>query len=487
MRADLTLLDCISDPKLFAPWFKDRSSWSAWFAFLKALFGLPMTADELALYQHCTGRTAAPAQPASEAWLVVGRRGGKSFIVALIAVFLACFRDYGKFLAPGERGTVMVTAADRKQARVIFRYVSALLTHVPMLAQMIERTTKDTIELSNDISIEIHTASFRSTRGYTIVAAINDEISIWRTEDSVTPDVEVLAAQRPGMATIPGSILLCLSSPYARRGAMWEAYRDHFGKEDSPVLVWQADSRTMNPTLPQKVLDQAYARDPLSAAAEYGAQFRSDVAAFLNSDWLDSATDENVHEREFQTFTPYAAFADPSGGGSDAFTLAIAHYDATTRQIVLDVLRARRPPFSPESVVADYAKLLKSYGLQSVTGDKYAAQWVVEAFGRHGIGYAHSERSKSEIYLEAEPLFAQGTVRLLDDRALLTELRQLERRTARGGKDSVDHPPRGHDDRANAACGALVLAAHRTGASVIIEGPDLVSAEHPTITVPFDF
>jgi hypothetical protein len=461
MRRNVTLLDVARDPLLFAPWFKDRATWATWFVFLKTLFALHMSADEQAVYQKCTGRVTPPAAPATEAWLVVGRRGGKSFIVAIIAVFLACFRDYSARLSPGERGTVMITASDRKQARVIFRYVRALLKGVPMLSNLIERMDSESIDLSNSISIEIHTANYRAVRGYTIVAAINDEIAIWRNEDSANPDTEVLDAQRPAMATIPGALLLCIGSPYARRGAMWEAYRDHYGKDGSPILVWQADTRTMNPTVPESVVNDAYARDPVSAAAEYGAQFRTDVSAFLNSDWLDRAVREGRHELPPQADVQYYGFADPSGGGSDAFTLGIAHR-GENGALILDVCKARHPPFSPDSVVAEYAEILKRYHLYSIAGDRYAGEWVTEAFGKAGITYRNSERTKSEIYLEVEPLFAQGVVRLLDDRVLLTELRQLERRTARGGKDSVDHPPRGHDDLANAACGALHLAARVT-------------------------
>ena len=44
-------------------------------------------------------------------------RPAKSFVLATIAVFLACFRDWRPHLGPGERGTVMVIAADRRQAR----------------------------------------------------------------------------------------------------------------------------------------------------------------------------------------------------------------------------------------------------------------------------------------------------------------------------------------------------------------------------------
>ena len=174
----------------------------------------------------------------------------------------------------------------------------------------------------------------------------------------------------------------------------------------------------------------------------------------------------------------YFAFADPSGGGSDAFTLAIAHHE--DGRAVLDLLKATRPPFSPEAVVASYADILKRYGLHSTTGDKYALEWVRDAFAKQGISYLHAERPKSEIYLEAEPLFAQGVVRLLDDRALLTELRQLERRTGRQGRDTIDHPPRGHDDRANAACGALVLAASVTAPGVVL------SADSGNVGSPWD-
>jgi phage terminase large subunit-like protein len=136
-----------------------------------------MTSDQFKLYPRCTGRNSPPAKVASEAWLVICRRGGKSFILALVAVFLACFHSYRQFLAPGEKGTILIIATDRKQGRVIFRYIRGLLTQVPMLQKMIERETADTFELDTGIIIEVGTASFRSTRGYTLVAVLCDEIA----------------------------------------------------------------------------------------------------------------------------------------------------------------------------------------------------------------------------------------------------------------------------------------------------------------------
>ena len=103
-RSTVSILDAVADDRLFAPWFaKKPGSWAAWFAFLAALFALPMTPEQLKLYQQCTGRKKPPLAVARACYLICGRRSGKSFILALVAVFLACFFDFREFLSRGER------------------------------------------------------------------------------------------------------------------------------------------------------------------------------------------------------------------------------------------------------------------------------------------------------------------------------------------------------------------------------------------------
>src|SRR5262245_18213886 len=104
-----------------------------------------MTEQERLLYQKHTGRTTAAANPSYEPWLCIGRRGGNAFVLSVIAVFLAAFKDWRPFLGPGERGTLMIIAADRRQARVILRYVLGLLKSVPILAQLIEAETRESV------------------------------------------------------------------------------------------------------------------------------------------------------------------------------------------------------------------------------------------------------------------------------------------------------------------------------------------------------
>jgi hypothetical protein len=230
-----TILETMEDPALFGPWFTPVASWRPWQAVLAGLFGLPMAEGLFALYRQLTGRRTAPTTPAREGWFVVGRRGGKSRIMALIAVYLACFRDYRAILAPGEKGTVMLLAADRRQARVLMRYVTGMLDGVPMLAQLIVARTAESVTLSTGIVIEIHTSNFRAVRGYTCVAALLDEVAFWPTGDeSANPDHEVLTALLPAMATVPDALLVGASSPYARRGLVFEKHRGHFGKDGDP-------------------------------------------------------------------------------------------------------------------------------------------------------------------------------------------------------------------------------------------------------------
>ncbi len=455
--AQPTILEAMADPALFGRVFAGES-WSAWRVFLAALFGLPLDTEQQETYRHHTGRQEPRAVgQAREGWLVVGRRGGKSLIAALVATYLAFFRDYSGVLGPGERATVMVIAADRRQARVVLRYIAGLIDSVPMLERLVESRAKEALHLSNRVTIEVHTASFRAVRGYAIAAAICDEIAFWPTDDSANPDKEILVGLRPGMATIPGALLLCISSPYARRGALWEAYREHYGQESDPVLVWQSESRRMNPTLDECTIAQAYAQDPVVASAEYGAEFRRDIESFLVREAVEAAVMPDRRELPPVEGVHYVAFCDPSGGSQDSMTLGIAHLDGA--KAVLDVVRERRPPFSPDEVVGEFAALLKTYGVHTVSGDRYAGEWPRERFAANGTLYEPSAKTKSDLYAELLPLVNSGRVELLDHRRLLAQLARLERRTARGGRSSIDHPPGGHDDLANAVAGAVFLCA----------------------------
>lgn len=456
----MNIIQACRDPHLFAPWF-ERGEWDAWFAFLAAVFGLPMDADQRRIFETCTARSQTPQKPVSEAWLVIGRRGGKSFITALIAVFLACFFDYRQHLQPGERGTVLILASDRKQARVIFRYARALITGVPMLATLLERETTEGLDLTTGVNIEIATASYKSTRGYTVVAALLDEIAFWGLDGEKDPG-EIVNALQPGMATIPNSMLLALSSPFSKQGPLYEAHRNYFGTDDPEVLVWQADTRTMNPTVPERIIQRAYDLDPSSAAAEFGAAFRSDLEQYIARETIDRCTREEPVELPPVRRTKYFAFTDPAGGsGQDAMTLAISHREG--ERVVIDAIREIAPPFSPAAAVEDFAAVLKEYGIRRVTGDRFGGEFCREPFRKNGIEYDLADRPRSDLYRDTLPLLNAGQLELPPVEKMARQFSNLQRRKGRNGKEVIDHPQssNSHEDLANSVAGAAVMVAHQ--------------------------
>src|SRR3954470_22045424 len=133
------------------------------------------------------------------------------------------------------------------------------------------------------------------------------------------------------------------------------------------------------------------------------------------------------------------------------------------RELVLDAIRERRPPFSPEAVVADFAGLLKSYRITTIAGDRYAGEWPRERLREHGITYDPADKPKSDLYRDLLPAINSRTVDLLDSDRLLNQLVGLERRTARGGRDSIDHAPGGHDDLVNVVAGVVSALSARSG------------------------
>ena len=458
MKPLVSMRAALSDPDLFAN-VLDGPSWAGWRVLLIAIVGEELTPAERAIFTALTGRPREPLAPVEEAWLIIGRRSGKTRAAALLAAYFAGLCDHSDTLAPGERATLPILSASVWQAGKALQYLDGIFTHVPALAALVEGKTNDSISLSTHVDIECLAANFRTIRGGTAVAIVADEAAYWRNEGTANPDSEILNAARPSLATTGGPLIV-ISSPYSRRGELWAAYKRDFGPAGDPlVLVAKADSRTLNPGLSEKVVARAYQRDPAAAAAEYGGEFRTDVESFVSREAVDVATVQGRLELPPIAGVRYFGFVDPSGGAQDSMTAAIAHAEGDV--VVLDAVREVKPPFSPESVVTDFTALLARYHINDVTGDRWGGEFVQELFvtrGR-GVNYVVSERTKSEIYKELLPLLNSGRVELLDLPTLAAQLMNLERRTARGGKDSVDHPPGQHDDLINAAAGALVLAA----------------------------
>ncbi|WP_188344171.1 hypothetical protein [Phyllobacterium sp. 628] len=454
MKALISLREALADDNLLGQAITGES-WAIWRALLLASRGEALTVEERELFRLVTDRDHEPDEPVEEFWAIAGRRSGKTRAAAVLGSYLATCIDWTDCLARGERASLPVLASNTSQASRVFEHIIGVLQYSPNLSELLEgEPTAECIKLSTQVDISIKPANFRTIRGVTAIAVIGDELAFWQIEGSRNPDKEILNAARPAMATTGGPLIV-ISSPYARRGELYATFKLDYGPNGDPaVLVAKGASKTFNSELSQKTVDRAFRRDAASAIAEYGGEFRTDVEVFVTREIVDACVTPGLSERPAVSGIKYVAFVDPSGGSADSMTLAIAHENANTA--VLDVVLEQKPPFSPKAVVANFAAVLKEYGITRILGDRYAGEWPREVFRSHGIIYEPAARPKSDLYRDLLPLLNSGRVELLENERLITQIVGLERRTGRGGKDSIDHAPGAHDDLVNSVSGALI-------------------------------
>jgi hypothetical protein len=451
----------------FAEWFAGPS-WNGWRAILKAAYCLPMNEEELAFFGEVAGGRAPPTKRVRELWCVGGRRGGKDSIASLIIAHAAAGFDGRRrqiagiplpAMRRGERATIFCLARDRDQARIALQYVKSYFEELPELAKMVTRETRDGLELSNGADIIVQTNDFRGVRGRSVLVAVLDECAFFRDESSFSPDVELYAALKPGMLTLADrAMLIGISTPHKKSGLLWTKYHESFGKDDPDTLVIKATSMQLNPTLPAETIEAEIAANPDLNRAEYLCEWRTDISSFVDHETVDAAIMKGR-----QVLSPfvedYTGFIDVSGGVNDAHAIGIAFKDEDTGCAVLACAREIKSA-DTEAIVKEFAAILKSYGLSRAYSDRYGAQWVVDAFRRHGIELLKSPHDRSTIYLNLLPALNAGQVKLLDMPRIRSQLLALERRTVRGsGRDVVDHPSAGSDDLINVVAGALVMAA----------------------------
>lgn len=329
----ISVSDAMASPKLLGPFFSGPS-WDTWRTVIKAAFAEKMSVAEIEAFRSVAERDP-PTQPVSEMVAVVGRGGGKDSVATLIATSIAVnFDPKRSKLRPGEKAVVMLLAVDRDQAGVAFNYIRGYFEEVPALAKLVKHVGNDSIELCNRCVVEVHTNSYRSVRGRSLLCVICDEVAFWRSEDSASPDVETAGAVAPGLARIRGSMMILISTAHKRSGLLYAKWKEAYGRNDPDVLVVRGSTLQFNPTFDAKIIERQIASDPQLYRAEYLSEWRDDLSTFISRELLEAAVDVGVVVRPPLDGVKYHAFADPSGGSQDSFTLGIAHRRRRTRPTV---------------------------------------------------------------------------------------------------------------------------------------------------------
>jgi hypothetical protein len=461
MKKQVSLRQALSDPALLADALPG-DSWAAWRTILIAAMGEELTPEERETFAKLTGgREREPGEPVEMLLIVAGRRSGKSRALSVLATYLACLCDWSEHLFIGEIGTALYQAPTQRQAASALKYATDLIDHVELLSKTVENRTADCLTLRRSIELTATAANWRYSRGSTCICCVLDETAFFHNDEaSANSDEELLTALMPSLSTTGGPILIA-SSPKDMQGIVYDLHKKHFGKDgDARILVVQADSRALNPSLRESVIQRAYEADPVRATAEYGGEFREATSGYLERSIIEKAVEKGVQRRVPLPRIKYVAFLDSAGGsGSDSYATAVGHNvieDGRTISIIDQVYEAM-PPFDPDYVTRCAAETLKQWGIREVYGDSYGGGWPVTAMGKHGIRYVTCPLNASELYLHTLPLWNAGRVRMLDSPKAIEQIARLRRRVGQGVQEKIVHPRNGHDDSANVVAGVLWL------------------------------
>jgi hypothetical protein len=351
------------------------------------------------------------------------------------------------------------TAVFREQADL--RGLAEPRTMFQALRSMVVRETAWQVDLRHGVSLEVHAADYRRIRGRSFAACVADEASHWMdAETGANPASAIFEAIRPGLTTLGGPLVV-VTTPYAKRGPVWETFERYYGRDDDRIVVWRPpDARTMNPLLDQRMIDDAVERDPEGAASEWLGQFRDDATALIANAALRAVVVAGRSELPRGPHVDYLGFCDTAtGSGADSHAFAVAHVEQEPDGkliAVVDAAREWRPPFDPSVAVKECVEVCKAFGVELVHADRVGWGWIDAAFQREGIRYEPSPLTASGIYVAAVSLINTKQIELPDNPRLVAQLAGLSRRAGQGGRDHVEHGRRG-DDLANAVMGAAVV------------------------------
>lgn len=433
-------------------------SWAAWRTLLIGAMGEELSSEEREVFAELTGRVCEPGARVDELWCVIGRRGGKTRAVASLGAYIAALCDWRDVLAPGEIATLPILSNTTEQSGKALEYLKGMFGAIPAFRQLVVGDNADSLTLSTRVRIEVRPANYRTVRGGTAVAIIADEVAFWRSDSSANPDSEIMDALKPALATTHGP-LIAISSPFVRRGELWNAFRDHWGPDGDPrVIVARAASKRMNSELSDEFIARQIKRSPKKARAEYLCEWRDDLESVIGLEAVQAVVSPDVVEREPDHRFRYHAFVDAaSGSGTDSMTLSIAHREGSLT--ISDCVMEFEPPFSPAAAIDAFMVTLRRYRVRRVSGDNYGGGFVAEKFRERGVGFNLITESKNAIYSAFVSALNERSVLLLDDEKSIAQLLALELRRSRAtGAEKIDHGLNQHDDRINAVAGAAITA-----------------------------
>lgn len=405
----------------------------------------------------------------------LGRRSSKSTMAAIAAVYMAFCQEehFRRKVRKGENFYVVTVANDLKQSKIALDFIRQLLVNSPLEQEIVRETTLE-ITLSNNCTFQAIPASARASRGKAVAMAIFDECAFGIEGDANRGTKAMFDALSPSIAQFaPHSKILELSSPWIADGTFFEHFRqaesgEFIGMDCLKIPTWE-----INPGLPWgcDFLENARKKDPEAFEVEFGAQFKSNNAALVTAEIVESAVNKDrgvlFPEKEF-TGT-YVLSLDPARGGvgRDDYTACIVHYEGV--RLIVDKFHSFEADFEiagkKEVNMSKVEEWIKEhhriYEFQCIVLDQYNSSFIIQNLSKEFpiAELAWSVSTKMKAFSKMKELFNAGLIELYPHSKAISQLKNLGvvyrssgQWTVTGGKEV------GVDDFAFALAAAILEA-----------------------------
>lgn len=496
LLGDVNLYRFANDPELFASLELDSSSWFGWNVFFKFYSKMPLTKKEIGFFERVTHLRYHKGIHVPNKWLMlIGRGGGKTRFISRILPYRALTFDQP--LHPGQKAENITIAPTIDGGMTGFEYAAAMIEDNDMLYNELVKTQdwhnpivknrqQALMRFSNTTTIELKPVNRIAGRGKSIWTLVMEEAAHFKIEGRFS-DEEIYRSAKPAMKRF-GSKSMCfiITTPWTKEGLVWKLYRKWWGVENDNWLIVQGSSQEFNP---KQEIEEEEKEDMDYYRREYLAQFVDSIYGAFPPELIEDATVVGRHKLPFDSQKDYFGFVDSASLSlsksvrfNDEYAAGVAHCEGN--RVIIDALRAWKAEangrrYTPDDATASAIELFKSYKVRELEGDKFASGYVRHKYVEAGFKFKEQEKQKrkTDIYLQAISIFADGAVELLDDEVANTQLKALERKRGKDGRDRVDHARDKHDDRANVICGLIVMGKERMSvhpsslADVYVGGP----------------
>lgn len=281
-----------------------------------------VTEVEYLRHLYDNGRCNIPVQdfkPRRELILVLGRRSGKSMMSSIISAYelykliARGFPQAYYGMLPSAEIRVLCIANDKEQAEIVYGEINNHVQHVDYFQSSLIRSTQtfmkfrtasDAQRFKKDPGKATISATFKSSiargiRGRGCMACILDELAFF-VDDGKSSAKQVYRAVNPSLKQFSpkdpknrrksigpsDGRMICISSPDAKDGLFYDLYElsKSNGVASSQMLMIQAPTWEVNPTIDESDYEVERAKDPRAFETEYGASFSDRVRGWIENE-----------------------------------------------------------------------------------------------------------------------------------------------------------------------------------------------------------